>query len=353
MLSLVPEFTVSLGPASPVPNHGGVRMGERDNLPIHKFSVVHNPRARASVAFSSWWTHMPQMTRGRSPQPEEQFDSYLSFQPSASGFDDRAAWFESVHVVPGQPNPGNLVAIYRAESASTGCYVHSTGVAHSNDSGITWTRAGQALSPYRYPAIPTSSLSPRGSCAGPQDARCRCVQRAGGGSALWDEPGRRWVLAYSSRDTTADGISVAASSDRWARPGSWRKMSADGAFVEPGLSGAQSAASRLLNGSSPALHWNTYLGAYVVAYNSGERGVVQLSASYDLRHWSDPVVIASGEEGAASFGASNPTILGERDDKSAARLATVYYMLTHANLSKVGVARALAFQSTRRGASEL
>jgi hypothetical protein len=185
----------------------------------------------------------------------------------------------------------------------------SLGVASSQDDGVTWSTGQQILTAgEQRPALDQPHL----------------WGGNGDGSAIWDPQHCRWMMFYQHEYLTA-----AVSSDPAGRPGTWKKYfkptpSDPGDFTEPGLGGRDSPLEGVdqIHGGNPSVHFNDYLGKWVMVYHGWDPQVSYITASTDLLHWEKPVFLVktANPPGRGWY----PTIIGETDLR-AGRSAHLYY----------------------------
>lgn len=156
---------------------------------------------------------------------------------------------------------------------------------------------------------------------------------------IWDPWNKRWMCYFS------DGkMSMATSSDPMARPGTWYKWYRNGGhrvagkcsvrpsdfgfasrlgFNSPGLGGQHDYISNFdsVAGANPSVHFNTYLGKWIMVYHSWT-GAVFITASKDTIWWDNPRQVLSSTRG---YRAWYPTIIGDQGDRVIGQDARVYY----------------------------
>lgn len=118
------------------------------------------------------------------------------------------------------------------------------------------------------------------------------------------------------------GIHLAISSDLDGSPGTWFKWDGSG-FTSPGLGGIGTPLPAFIGhqGANPSVHWNDFLGKWIMVYG-GWDGVIYISSSIDLINWDPPrVLIGSDQNGRAWY----PTIIGDGGDTLAGQNAHLYY----------------------------
>lgn len=120
---------------------------------------------------------------------------------------------------------------------------------------------------------------------------------------------------------------MAMSEDPDGVPGTWFKHY-NGNFSQPGLRGLQTPIKglRSIRGSNPSVHFNTYLGLWIMVYHGYTPFCIYMSSSIDAYDWSSPqtVLCSPREEGRAWY----PTIIGE-SDLLAGEKARIYYAHMH------------------------
>lgn len=158
-----------------------------------------------------------------------------------------------------------------------------TALLTSSDNGASWTRRG----PIVYSPQP------------------RKPEFGGSGfvSATWDEKARRW-LAWNGWG----GNTAFVSDDPQGSPGTWHGLR-NGAFVEPGVNCRRTSHLPGMNPNtaSIAVHFNTYLGLYVMVFQTWGSGDIRMATSADGLSWSASRTLAGFPKGS---GAAYPQIVG-------------------------------------------
>ena len=115
---------------------------------------------------------------------------------------------------------------------------------------------------------------------------------------------------------------MAMSEDPDAAPGSWFKHD-EGDFSEAALGGNATPISGLrgVPGSNPSVHFNTYLGLWVMVYHGWSPPCIYIASSIDGYSWSAPRQLVCGPQGGKAW---YPTIIGE-SDVLAGETARLYY----------------------------
>lgn len=189
----------------------------------------------------------------------------------------------------------------------------SIAVTYSSDNGKTWVPSKQILTSDKPVPNP--------------------VDWGGLGDAgvAYDTKNARWIAYYSVYK-----MSAAISKDPQAAPGTWYKYW-NGQFPMTaefrGLGGKQDRIGSWLPGldavpgETPAVHWNTYLNRWVMAYNSFADHSVYLSVSKDENGvaWDKPILLAARKP-RDGWRAWYPTIIGDSGDKIVGQKATLYYI---------------------------
>lgn len=245
--------------------------------------------------------------------------SYVTLEPAQpvigpgppGSFDNNGAWLYSVFRKQGD----ELIGFYHAEDTEWPADPDedfiawmTAALATSSDNGHTWTKHGQFLTPAATkPDEPTWGGN-------------------GNFSVVWDEDRGRWTAFYSNHF-----LKMAISEDPDARPGTWFKLGADGTFSVPGLGGAGLPIADLQShpGGNPAVHFNTYLGRWVMVWHtwqghSPSPESLWLSTSPDLLEWAPPTLLVSPATPEARVW--YPTVAG-----SSSELAGQTADLTYAN----------------------
>jgi hypothetical protein len=97
----------------------------------------------------------------------------------------------------------------------------------------------------------------------------------------------------------------------------------DEEFTEPGIGGRHSYISRVNEavGANPSVHFNTYLGKWVMVWGSWT-GAVYIASSSDGVNWDRPKQVATSVKG---FRAWYPSIIGDQGDRIVGQNARLYY----------------------------
>ena len=74
-------------------------------------------------------------------------------------------------------------------------------------------------------------------------------------------------------------------------------------------------------GANPSVHWNTYLGKWVMVWGSWS-GAVFISASRDGLAWDRPRQVVTSQRGDRAW---YPTIIGPQGDRVMGQDARLYY----------------------------
>jgi len=219
----------------------------------------------------------------------------------SNGFDDGGSWIYGVHTLSGPA----LVGFIHAEShwypraTSGGIAFKSIGITYSNDYGVTWQQSVPLLT-YAQPKPTVPAWTGVGDF---------CV--------VYNKVQKAWFCYY-----TSDGrIQMAMSKDSLARPGTWFKHF-NNAFSQPGIAGDQTPIAGLKNftGGNPAVHFNTYLNRWVMAYHGWEPPVLYVSTSADGMTWGTPQVLL--DNGQKTW---YPTLVGNKNNKEGGQNLKLYY----------------------------
>lgn len=304
-------WTFTLGDSSVVPNSA--------NVPIYPWfpdgHITVLPGSNGD--YLMFWAEVESYrTIGTSPLPQ----SHTKLNPSQQLFHGRAdngdydnggIWLHSVFRKAGQ----NLLGFFVAEDQyccprdPQQVAWRSVGVTSSQDDGATWGARQQILT------------------ANEERPALSDVHRWGGngdGSAIWDPQRCRWMFFYQHEYVTA-----AISTDPEGRPGTWFKYfkaseNDAGDFTEPGLRGRDSALPGLdaIHGGNPSVHFNRYLGKWVMVYHGWDPQRSYIATSVDLIHWDAPRVLVdtANPPGRGWY----PTIIGDTDLR-AGRAANLFY----------------------------
>jgi hypothetical protein len=239
-------------------------------------------------------------------------------------YDNGGIWLMSVFRSRGP----NLVGFFAAEDQYC-CPrdVHqvawrSLGVSHSTDNGVSWTSGQQILTADEVrPTLDQTHL----------------WGGNGDGSAIWDPRHCRWMMFYQHEYLTA-----AVSTDPAGAPGTWLKYY-QGDFTQPGLGGHDSPLAGVdqIHGGNPSVHFNRYLGKWVMVYHGWSPQVSYITSSTDLLHWDTPrfLVDTANPPGRGWY----PTIIGDTDLR-AGQTAHLYYTDMDRFDARTFVARTITFQ---------
>lgn len=255
---------------------------------------------------------------GAAPYPENQIilspNTKVFGGRGGSGWDNGGSWLNSVFRLSGE----NLVGFYHAEDHWSppnpdGIAWKSIAVTYSNDNGVTWADGEQIITAWKpQPATPEWG-------------------GAGDHSVLWDTENQRWVCYYQEQvDNGEAQIHVAVSSDLHGSPGTWHKW--DGSdFTIPGIGGKGVPLPAFIGheGGNPSVHWNSYLGKWVMVYG-GWDGIIYIASSADMINWDMPQTLVSSDQGGRAW---YPTIIGDKGDTLAGQTAHLYYADIASNFS--------------------
>ncbi|KAH3745365.1 hypothetical protein Pelo_13220 [Pelomyxa schiedti] len=153
---------------------------------------------------------------------------------------------------------------------------------------------------------------------------------AGSNSVYYNATTKCWYMVYS--EVEADGASrlhSAKSADPHAWAGNWFKWKNSAGFVEPGTGGFGDAIAFDWEdqGGSPSVHFNSYLGLYVMVY-AGWDGALRVTSCTDLdqQDWAQPEVILKVSDSIGGGDQAFPTIISlEGGDQTAGQTARLYY----------------------------
>ncbi|KAI9032340.1 hypothetical protein DFJ74DRAFT_654135 [Hyaloraphidium curvatum] len=305
-------MTATMPPSNPASNNWYFQLGSyfvvpnRAQVPVYPWIPDGHlpvlPDGKGNwMLYWSMYTNF--RTLGSSPYPED----HVVKEPATSVFGGRFSlglyysggmWLMSVYRMTGN----NLIGFYHAEdrwSMDSDVVWKSIGVAYSADNGLSWRNGGLIL---RHPQ--NKPASPQWGGVGDMDV-------------LWDPSRRRWICYFS------DGrMSMAISTDVNAAPGTWRKWY-QGGFNAEGLGGQHDYIEPLVGaaGANPSVHWNTYLGRWVMVYGSWS-GAVFISSSRDGTTWDVPRQVVTSQRGDRAW---YPTIIGDQGDRVIGQDARLYY----------------------------
>lgn len=298
------NWDFSLGESAIVPNHAEVPIYYW--YPDGHIAVLPEDDGQWVMYWSEAFNYR---TIGPTQFPEDQHtldpgDMIFGDRGNWEGYDNGGKWLMSVFRMSGD----SLIGFYHAEDH---WYPHtvcsdcmgwkSIGVCYSYDNGFSWEDGGQTITSH----IPRPESPEHGGIGD------ICVVR--------DTVNTGWICFYQN-----DYICAAASSDPLGRPGTWHKYY-EGSFSEPGLGGQNTFLPGLDThpGTSPSVHYNTYLEKWVIVWG-GWAWVpfdIFISASVDLIHWETPRSVVSSVDGGFAW---YPTIIGETNVK-AGKEARLYY----------------------------
>jgi hypothetical protein len=299
------SWDLSIGNATIIPN--------APNVPIYQWF----PDGHISVLKDSsdkwmmfWAEFESYRTLGSAPYPENQTElsptNKVFGERGGDGWDNGGSWLNSVHNVSGN----SLVGFYHAEDHwyppnLDGIAWKSIAVTYSNDNGITWSLGQQIITAWELkPTTPEWG-------------------GAGDHSVVWDHENQQWVCLYQEQVENGEAqIHVAVSSDLQGGPGTWFKWNGND-FTIPGLGGKGEPlpAFKGHEGGNPSVHWNTYLGKWIMVYG-GWDGVIYLSSSTDLINWDIPQALVTSDQGGRAW---YPTIIGDSGDTVAGQNSRLYY----------------------------
>jgi len=315
-------WNFSLGESTVIPNNLNVPTYRW--FPDGHIAIVKDQNADSMSQYIMFWSEFENYRSvGPTPYPEDQ----QLLQPTTSifggrgnwdGYNNGGSWLNSVF----RKSDNTLIGFYHAEDHwyprnADNIAWKSTGVALSNDNGLTWSDQGQIItSSTPKPESPTWGGS--GDC---------CV--------IWNEADQRWICYYQNQQ-----IHMAMSEDPDAAPGTWFKYYA-GDFTEKALGGKASPISGLKNvpGSNPSVHYNTYLAQWIMVYHAWSPGCIYIAASVDGYNWTEPRQLVCSNEGGRTW---YPTIIGE-SDVLAGKTARLYYAHFTENGSREFIGRDIIF----------
>ncbi len=298
------DWTVTLGNPSVVPNIAGVPTYQW--IPDGHFAVVQVGSGQWAAFWAEWENYR---TLGSSPLLSDQKTlspgGKINGGRGADGnsWDTNGLWIMSVFKQQDQ----KFIGFFHAEDqdqydSGNGQMAtrlwKSMAVSYSPDEGASWVKNQQILS------TPKLAQSHGGH---------------GDGSVVWDKCNARWVMFYQH-----SWLSAAMSEDPNGAPGTWKKLY-NGAFTEPGLGGLDGPfdTSPQLAGPNPSVHWNTYLGQWIMVVPGWAPPSTYITSSRDLVHWTSPQVLMAAP--APDHELWYPTIVGSGGDTLAGEHATLYY----------------------------
>jgi hypothetical protein len=290
------DWTFALGTAAVVPNGAGVPTytwildGHMPALAL--------PNKQWALFWAEWENYR---TVGSTPYPEDHTMRSPSGKVSGgrggegNSWDNNGLWLMSVL----RTDSSKIVGFYHAEDSVGGGLWKSMSVTYSTDDGVTWSKNQQIISTPKVNGMQGGN---------------------GDGSAVWDKCAKRWVMFYQHSYLTA-----AMSIDPLAAAGTWKKYY-NGDFIEPGLGGNDSPfdTSPQLAGPSPSVHFNTYLGQWIMVYAGWNPNPnTYISSSLDLIHWTPPRLLAQSMNTGKE--AWYPVIIGSGGDTVSGQAAHLYY----------------------------
>lgn len=296
------EFT--LGEDAVIPN--------RLNVPIYTWfpdghiAIVKDDNADSLSRYIMFWSEFENYRSvGPTPYPEDQRlldpkTSIFGGRGNWQGYNNGGSWLKCVF----RQSDSRMIGFYHAEDhwfPRNRDYIawKSMGLATSDDNGRSWTDLGQIL----------TSSTPK-----PEEPEWG---GAGDACVIWHEADQRWICYYQNHF-----IHMAMSEDPDAAPGSWFKHD-EGDFSEAALGGNATPISGLkgVPGSNPSVHFNTYLGLWVMVYHGWSPPCIYIASSIDGYSWSAPRQLVCGPQGGKAW---YPTIIGE-SDVLAGETARLYY----------------------------
>lgn len=210
-----------------------------------------------------------------------------------NGIDSGGTWLMNVFRLDGP----NLVGFYHAEDhywggeANPNFIAYKTiHVAYSDDNGVTWTKGGEIIRTAggKPETMQWSGVGDFGVALNPQDDS--------------------YYLFYSE----ANMIHLARSADPLGAPGSWYMYTWVDPFTEPGLEGASDPVWGInqVPGANPSVHWNDYLGAWIMVWHAWDPPSIHIATSDDLIVWSQPQVLIASEFDTRNW---YPNLIGATD----------------------------------------
>jgi len=231
------------------------------------------------------------------------------------GFTDGGMWTIGMNELP----DGTLAAFFHAESHFKGVasQYKSIGVAYSSDKGLSWDNGTKIISsPDPKPEIGEGGGKSYG---------------LGDGCVVWNKSRKQWICYYSGycADPGDFLISMAASSDGKAMPGTWKKWDGSGFHSQAcdqksGLGAQNIRIEGLKNfhGGNPSVSWNTQIRKWIMTYHTWGREIV-MSVSDDGISWSEPFAIIGSE--LEKGGAMYPNIISSEGDLESGSEFRIYY----------------------------
>jgi hypothetical protein len=291
-------------------------------LPIYQFMPDgHITYFKDGDNYQMYWAGEPSYRSCGADIFHQQNARAVLFKGEKGSYDNGGAWLYSVFHQIGAAQKSALISFYHAEDHefagdpdSHFIAWKSVALATSPDNGKTWAKQGQIISSARpKPDAPT--------WGGNGDF---CVVR--------DEKNARWICFYQEHF-----LCMAVSSDKQARPGTWRKYYsgafAQSGFTEPGLGGRNSPIPSLQNvpGGNPSVHWNTFLQRWVIVWQQWERGNLWMASSKNLTDWTQPKLLLAAQGDEKLW---YPTVIGESDVVAGKNAMLCYARFKNAVLSE-------------------
>ncbi|MGM9734824.1 MAG: hypothetical protein ACI3ZL_00250 [Candidatus Cryptobacteroides sp.] len=234
---------------------------------------------------------------------------------SQDGFTDGGMWTIGMHELPDR----TLAAFFHAESHYKGVasQYKSIGVAYSSDRGLSWDKGTKIISgPDPKPEVGEGGGKSYG---------------LGDGCVVWNGKLGQWICYYSGYCANPGDflISMAASSDANALPGTWKKWDGTGfnsqaCDSESGLGAPDIRIEGLKNfrGGNPSVSWNTHIRKWMMTYHTWGKEIV-MSVSDDGISWSEPFTIIGSE--LEKGGAMYPNLISTEGDLESGSEFRIYY----------------------------
>ena len=213
-------------------------------------------------------------------------------------YDANGNWFLAAFRV---SDGKSLVAFTHVENHGFNCpgsYAewNAGAVVTSNDDGITWTRAGLAISDPQ-PCTPTFG-------------------GAGYSSVIQSSSFPHNFLAYG-------GCTGFVSDDAAGASGTWKRWK-NGAFTSPGINGSSDCLPGVpSNACCPIVHYNSYLQAYIMIYNTwGHSDTLFVATSVDGINFGPSQLLLQAVTGRSlAYG----QIIGQHNNSVAGEVAVLAY----------------------------
>ncbi|MFC8094570.1 hypothetical protein [Streptomyces sp. NPDC057301] len=296
-------FTTTLGTPKivPIPTNP-VEWRANDST----FPYLRNSQGTANITF--WVDGVNFRSTGQSLDtmgPINPTTSVLSGGAEGT-WDGNGVWLMAAQRAPGNPT-GRIYGFYHAEDhvfegGGWGEW-NSTGLATSDDDGVTWSKKGRIIgSPQPY----QGSTGDTGKFGGVE-----------ANSVIYDEKNKRWLAIGHG--------SGFVSTDPNAAPGTWKGWDGDGfdtpmpSTTSPNLKPLNGLTDQMANSN---ITWNTYLNRFVMVWRHfGDYKNIRITTSADGVNWDESTVLFTAPDGT---GIDYPQIIGVSSSRSGQHATLVY-----------------------------